>query len=134
MQLSEQIRMFLQEPRFAVIATINPDGMPQQSVIWYELQGDEILMNTAAGRVKTRNLEHDPRISFCIEDEYRYLTLTGTATLIDDQATAQADIAGLSYRYLSQEPAEGWIARFQKQQRISVRMTIDTVVAYGFEQ
>lgn len=134
MQLSEQIRAFLEEPRFAVIATINPDGMPQQSVIWYQLQGDEILMNTAAGRIKTRNLERDPRISFCIEDEYRYLTITGTATLIDEQATAQADSALLSYRYLPKEPAESWIARFQKQQRISVRMTIDTVVTYGFEQ
>jgi PPOX class probable F420-dependent enzyme len=133
MQLSDEFRAFLAAPRFAVLATINPDGSPQQTVIWYELQGDEIMMNTAAGRVKTRNLARDPRVSFCVEDGYRYLTITGRATLNDDQAVAQADTAALARRYMTPAEYEPWIERFQQQHRVTVRLTIDTLVAYGFE-
>lgn len=68
--LSDKAQAFLAEKRFAVLATINKDGIPQLSTMWYELQGDEILMNTAAGRLKDRNLRRDPRVSICFEDEY----------------------------------------------------------------
>lgn len=134
MQLSDEFRAFLEEPRFAVIATINPDGSPQQTVIWYHLQGDEIMMNTAGGRVKTRNLERDPRLSFCVEDGYRYLTLTGRVTFNDDQAVAQADTAALARRYMQPSEYEPWLERFQQQHRVTLRLTIETLVAYGFEQ
>src|SRR3954470_12607475 len=105
-KLSDRARAFLQEKRFAVLATINPDSTPQLSAMWYELDGDEILMNTKVGRVKERNLRRDPRISICIEDDYNYLTLVGTARLIDDQVIAQADIKRLATRYHSPEKAE----------------------------
>src|SRR5690242_1955254 len=85
--LSEDLRRFLEEPRFAVVATINPDGMPQQTVVWYGLRGDEILMNTARGRRKERNLRRDPRLSLAVEDGYRYAAIAGIARLVDDQAT-----------------------------------------------
>lgn len=133
MQLSDELRAFLAAPRFAVIATINPDGSPQQTVIWYELQGDEIMMNTAVGRIKTRNLERDPRISFCVEDGYRYLTITGRATLNADQAAAQADTAALARRYMTPAEYAPWLVRFQQQHRVTLRLTIETLVAYGFE-
>ncbi|MBF6589385.1 MAG: PPOX class F420-dependent oxidoreductase, partial [Ktedonobacterales bacterium] len=77
MRIPEHVRRFLDEPRFAVLATLSPDGTPQQTVIWYELDGDEIVMNTAEGRIKSGNLRRDPRISLCVEDGYRYVTLTG---------------------------------------------------------
>lgn len=89
----------MDEVRYAVVATINADGTPQQTVLRYALQGDAIVMNTGWGRLKDRNLQHDPRISFCIEDAYRYLTIRGTATLDDDQAHAQADVARIARRY-----------------------------------
>jgi PPOX class probable F420-dependent enzyme len=134
MQLSAQVRAFLEEPRFAVVATINPDGSPQQTVLWYQLQGDTLMMNTANGRIKVKNLQRDPRISFCIEDGYRYLTLTGTATLDFDQAVAQADIAALARRYHTPENAERMILSFQQQERVTIRMTVEAVVANGFER
>ncbi|MEO5953098.1 MAG: PPOX class F420-dependent oxidoreductase, partial [Chloroflexia bacterium] len=80
-ELTDSVKAFLGERRFAVLATINPDGMPQQSTMWYELRGDHIMMNTLVGRKKERNLKRDPRVSICIEDEYNYLTITGTAEL-----------------------------------------------------
>src|SRR5437588_4248445 len=98
-ELDAKIRAFLDDTRFAVTATINRDGTPQQSIVWYERQGDEIMMNTKRGRLKERNLRRDPRLSFCVEDEYSYLTILGSVRLIDDQAIAQADIKRLSTRY-----------------------------------
>ncbi len=50
--LTPAVRAFLSAPRYAVMATINASGMPQLTAIWYELQGDQVLMNTVAGRLK----------------------------------------------------------------------------------
>jgi PPOX class probable F420-dependent enzyme len=128
-ELSDKARAFLQEKRFAVLATINPDSTPQLSAMWYELDGDEILMNTKVGRRKERNLRRDPRISICIEDGYNYLTLAGAAQLIDDQATAQADIKRLATRYHNPAKAEQMMRnQFSKEQRVTIRMTIERVI------
>jgi PPOX class probable F420-dependent enzyme len=131
--LDQSVRAFLDEVRFASVATINPDGSPQQTVLWYELQGEEIMMNTARGRVKDRNLRRDSRISFCLEDGYRYLTLTGTCVLIGAQATAQDDIRRLAIRYHGQEQGELMSRdQFQQQERVTMRMSIERVHARGF--
>jgi PPOX class probable F420-dependent enzyme len=124
--LTDAQRTFLDDIRYAVVATINPDGMPQQTVLWYERQGDEIMMNTSRGRLKDDNLRRDPRISFCIEDEYRYLTLRGTATLIDDQEQAQEDITRLARRY-TPDFDERNMAPFRSQERVTIRMRIDHI-------
>jgi len=130
--MSEAVRAFLNEPRFAVLATIGADGAPHQSVMWYELRGNTIMMNTAEGRVKAANLRRDPRVSICVEDGYRYVTITGRAELIDDQEIAQADIAALAHRYHDPETAEKQIAEFRRQRRITVHISIDRVSAHGF--
>ncbi len=128
-RLSNDLRSFLEAPRFGVLATINPDGTPHQSVVWYELQGDEILFNTRRGRKKDRNLVHDNRCSLCVEDGYRYVTVSGPCTLIDDQAIAQPDIERLATRYDGPESAaEQMRDQFSREQRISVRMSIEHVI------
>jgi PPOX class probable F420-dependent enzyme len=131
--VNEAARAFLEEPRFAVVATIQPDGLPHQTVLWYELQGDEILLNTAAGRVKDRNLRRDPRVSFCLEDGYRYLTITGAATLIDDQQVAQEDIRRLAVRYHGEAEGDAMSRElFSKQERVTIRLKIEHLIADGF--
>src|SRR5690349_213405 len=122
--LTDAVRAFLAEPRYAVIATINPSGMPQQTAIWYELQGDEVLLNTAAGRLKERNLRRDPRLSLCVIDGERYVTLYGRATLIDDRDQTQADIKRLAVRYHGLQHGEQQAANFARQQRVTIRMPI----------
>lgn len=129
-QLSDSLRTFLDEPRFAVLATIARDGTPQLTTMWYELQGDEIMMNTADGRVKASNLRRDPRIAICFEDGYSYVTIYGKAELDDNQEVAQADIARLARRYHDAEQAEQMISQqFLKQRRVSIRMSIERVVS-----
>ncbi len=131
--LSAAVRSFLEEPRFCTLATINRDGTPQQSVIWYQLQGDEIMMNTARGRLKDRNLVRDPRASICLEDGYRYLAIRGTVSLNADQTVAQEDIRHLSQRYHGLEKAEEQVrTQFSREERVTIRLSIDRVDAAGF--
>lgn len=133
MPLRPEIRAFLSEPRFAVLATVNPDGSPHQTVMWYDLDGDTILMNTAGGRAKVSNLRRDPRVSVCVEDGYRYVTVTGRARLIEDQERAQADILRLAARYQGPERAPAIAEQFKGQHRITIVVPIERVVAWGFE-
>ncbi len=127
-QLSERARAFLTEPRFGVLATINTDGSPQLTTMWYELQGDEIMMNTLAGRLKDRNMRRDARVALCFEEGYQYVTVTGTVRMVEDQATAQADIAHLAYRYHPAEKAAQMVeTQFARQERVTLRMTIERV-------
>jgi PPOX class probable F420-dependent enzyme len=128
-QLSDAVRAFLEEgPRFCVLATINADGTPQQSVMWYELRGDTIMMNTEVSRLKARNLSRDSRASICVEDAYKYVSISGTVSLDDTHETSQADIYALARRY-NPDFKEGDYADFARQQRVTINLTIDKVVS-----
>ena len=134
MELRDDVRAFLEEPRFGVLSTVNADGSPQQTVMWYELRGDTVMMNTKRGRKKDRNLLRDPRASLCVEDGFRYVTLEGSIELVEDRDTAQADIAALARRYDGSEEGER-MARdvFGPQERISLLLSIDRIDAHGFD-
>jgi PPOX class probable F420-dependent enzyme len=135
MPLSDAARSFLAERRFAVLATISEDGLPHQTVMWYELRGDDIIMNTAAGRVKDMHLRRESRVSICVEDQYRYVTISGPVELNDDQTVAQDDIRRLAIRYHGEE-AGARQARdvFSKQHRITLRLPIQRVIEYGLDE
>lgn len=134
MAVDERVRRFLEEPRFASLATVNPDGTPQQTVMWYELRGDEVVMNTARGRKKDRNLLRDRRVSICVEDGYRYVTIAGEVEVVEDQATAQADIRALAVRYHGEARGAEMVREgFAKQERITLRLPVTRVDAHGFE-
>lgn len=128
--LSEPIREFLETTRFATIATVDPDGRPHQAVIWYRLDGDEIVLNSKVGRRWPFNLVRDQRISVAVHDDidgYRWVGLSGRVTVVEDQATAQADIAEMARRYHADEPedAERLVRGFVTQRRISFRVRVD---------
>lgn len=128
--LHEQTRTFLTGAHFATIATLDPDGTPRQAVVWFTLDGDDLIINSAVGRRWPSNLVRDPRIAISVTDRvdgYRWIGLSGSVTVIRDQATAQADIAAMARRYHADDPerAEALISdRFQAQKRISFRLTI----------
>lgn len=128
--LSEKARAFLNEKHFAVLATLNSNGSIQQTTMWYLLEGDTILMNTKVGRLKDRNIRRDPRISICIEDGYRYLTISGTVEMIEDSEIAQRDIQHLSIRYHGEERAAQQMANFAKEQRVTLRLKCEHIQEY----
>ena len=127
--LSEKAHAFLNEKRFAVLATINSDGTPQLTTMWYLLEGDTIVMNTKAGRIKERNMRRDPRIAICVEDGYNYVTISGTVEMIDDPEIAQRDIYRLAVRYDGEEAARQKVAdQFSKERRITLHLKCEHVI------
>ncbi len=101
MQIPEHVRTFLQRPNVAVLATISPSGRPQATPVWFLLDGDHILVNTSAGRVKLRNMEADPRVTLTIvdrENPYQYVQIRGRVARFDRNQGAP-DIDRLSMRY-----------------------------------
>ena len=125
-----RILEFLDAPHFATISTLDPDGSPRQAVVWYTLEGQELVINSAVGRRWPANLVRDPRIAIAVTDRhdgYRWIGLNAEVRVVRDQSTAQADIAGMARRYHADDPekAEELIrGRFETQERISFRVPL----------
>lgn len=67
-------------PAYLYLATIMPDGSPQVTPVWFNTDGETILINTSEGRVKDRNLRARPRVALVIQNPatpYRYLQIRG---------------------------------------------------------
>ena len=123
----EQARL-LQEPNFATVGTVNPDGSPQLSIVWIDWDGRHVLFNTAVGRVKPRNLERDPRVSVLVldrEDGYHWVAVRGTAELTTEGADEHIDKLARKYT------GEGWQAK-PGEQRLLCSFRPEHVSAYGF--
>lgn len=131
MKLSAQVRDFLAAPRYATIATLNADGSVHQTVVWYLLRDDQLVLNSKVGRRWPTNLLRDARLSLTVEDGLDYVTLEGTAEPLTDQAQAQADIAEMAHRYDPPDAAERVIAVFRRQQRISFHFRPQTMHTHG---
>ena len=76
----------LDGPHIAAIATSNADGRPQSSVIFIKRDGDTVVFSTIKGRLKTRNMARDPRVSLLVADtrQPRYLEIRGTVDITED--------------------------------------------------
>jgi PPOX class probable F420-dependent enzyme len=126
--LSDELRAWLVERlRYPVLAVVNREGAPTQSVMWFDLDpddGDTILMNTKVGRAKERDLRRDPRVSLCFEDELTWVALRGEVELDDDRERSLRDIQALSVRY-GDDPTE-----FEGQQRVTIRLRVRKVIRH----
>jgi len=133
-ELTDEQRAFLKDKRFAVVGTKNPDGSPHLAVMWYLLDGDDIVVNSRRGRIKDRNLAADPRMSLVVEDGYRWIRIDGRVRIEHDQRVAQADIRRLAARYYENERKVDEAVRdtFSKQHRITYRLPILSVAGEGF--
>jgi PPOX class probable F420-dependent enzyme len=92
--LTPLARELLAGPHFAIVATVNPDGSPQQSVVWARERDGEVIFSTVEGRAKPRNLKRDTTINVLIidgENGYRFSSISGTARLESDNADALID-------------------------------------------
>jgi PPOX class probable F420-dependent enzyme len=125
--LNEKERAFLAEPRFGALATVDPDGRPHMTVMWYLLDGDEIMFNTARERRKPSNLERDPRVSLLVFDKYRFVRVSGRARESATGPEALREIHALAVRYDGEASAARAMERFRAQERVSYRFTIRAV-------
>jgi PPOX class probable F420-dependent enzyme len=109
--LTPGIRALFEGKNFAHLATIMPDGSPQVTVVWVDLEGDNILVNTAEGRVKPRNVRRDPRVAISIHDEvnpYKSAAIQGEVLEIRTEG-ARDHIDRLAKKYMGVDryPREG---------------------------
>ncbi|HJZ71875.1 MAG TPA: PPOX class F420-dependent oxidoreductase [Vicinamibacterales bacterium] len=93
------------KPAFAQLATINADGSPQVTPVWVDYDGTHVLVNTARGRVKAKNLERNPRVALAISDPqnpYRYVGIQGHVVEMTEQG-GDAHIDKMAKKYLHQD-------------------------------
>ena len=122
--LPQLARDLLDGKNFASIATVQPDGMPQSSVVWVKRDGDDVLFSTIRGRRKTDNLIANPRVSVLVidvADGYRYAEIRGMAEITEDPAAEL--IEELSVKYTGESFGE------RPGQRVIVRVRPAHVVA-----
>ena len=132
-ELSEKARAYLQELRFAVLATINQDATPQLTTMWYLLADDGTLILSTPGRnQKVKNLRRDPRIALSVGDEARSVSLYGHVSISDDQALIRQDIEHLVERYVKDAGIRPQVsATLVQQSRVALHFTPEKVTEFS---
>jgi PPOX class probable F420-dependent enzyme len=94
-------RALFEKKVFAHVASLDPDGSPNVSPVWVELDGDDIVINTALGRAKARNFANDSRVAISLtdpDDPEVSITVRGNVvTFTTDGADAGADSLAMKY-------------------------------------
>ena len=101
-KISEDQRDIFSKKTIVHLATLMPDGSPQSSPVWVDLDGDRIVINSAKGRVKDKNMRRDPRVALSIIDPdnpFRILMIRGRVTEITSRG-ADEHIDRMAKKYL----------------------------------
>lgn len=104
-QLPERAIELLNAPNFANLATIMPDGSPQVTPVWVDTDGAHVMINTARGRQKARNLERNARVALDVldrENPYVWLQIRGHVVELTETG-AEDHIRRLSAKYTGSE-------------------------------
>jgi PPOX class probable F420-dependent enzyme len=112
--IPEKYRDLFDKKAFANLATMMPDGSPQVTPVWVDYDGTHVIVNSARGRQKDKNLRRNPKVSLSIQDPdnpYRYLEVRGRVTEItEDGADEHIDKMAKKYmgvdRYPGRQPGE----------------------------
>ena len=130
--LTEKQREFLEQPFVGEVTTLRDDGSPHTTVVWVDVDSDEVIFNTAVGRAKERHLRRDPRASLIVvdpQDPYKWVAVSGKAELTTAGADDQID--RLAKKYLGQDEYP-W--RNPAEQRITVRIRPEHVDVAGLDE
>ena len=118
------------KPAFAQLATVNADGTPQVTPVWVDYDGTHLLVNTARGRVKTKNLERNPRVALAISDPenpYRYVGIQGRVVEMTEKG-GDAHIDKMAKKYLNKD---SYPFRQPGEVRVIVKIAPDKVHTNG---
>ena len=128
--LSEKARALITRPVLASLATLNPDGSPQITPLWVDLDGDDVVFNTAQGRKKARNLERDARVAVTVidpDDQYNVVAFQGTVSDVTTEG-ADAHIDAMAKKYLG---VDTYPMRREGEVRIRVTVRTDHIAMQG---
>ncbi len=115
---------------FSHLATIMPDGSPQVTPVWVELESGEVVVNSAKGRQKDLNMRSRPRVALSIQDPenpYRYLEVRGTVVDITENG-GDAHIDKLANKYLG---VDEYPYRQEGEVRVIYRIRPERISTYG---
>jgi PPOX class probable F420-dependent enzyme len=102
---SGYLDLLQQKQAFAHLATIMPDGTPQVTPVWFDYAGEKVRINSAKGRVKTRNMKENAPVALSIldpENPYRYIQIRGHVSRVTEDG-ASAHIDSLAKKYLGKD-------------------------------
>jgi PPOX class probable F420-dependent enzyme len=127
-QIPESHADILDKPAFAHLSTIMSDGSPQASAVWVDTEGPLIVVNSAEGRLKDRNIRRDPRVAISVTDPdnpYRSMMIRGRVSKItNDGADAHIDKLAKKYmgvdEYPFRTPEEVRVKYYIEPERIAV--------------
>ncbi len=91
-QIPADYRDLLERPVFVTLVTVMPDGQPQATPVWCSADGDHVLINSARGRQKDRNMERDPRVTIVAIDPknpYRWIEVRGKVVEITEEGALE---------------------------------------------
>jgi PPOX class probable F420-dependent enzyme len=128
--LSEKARALIARPVLASLATLNPDGSPQITPLWVDIDGDDVVFNTAQGRKKARNLERDSRVAVTVidpDDQYNVVAFQGTVSDVTTEG-ADAHIDALAKKYLG---VDTYPMRREGEVRLRVTVRTDRIAMQG---
>jgi len=128
-KLPESARKMLQDKAYGHVVTSAPNGRPQATMVWVDVEGDEVLFNTAEGREKARNLRRDPHVVISIQDRNNpqaYLLVHGTASVAE--AGADAHIDKLAKRFLG---VDKYPYRQPGEKRLLIRVRVDRLGGFA---
>ncbi|HEV8640435.1 MAG TPA: PPOX class F420-dependent oxidoreductase [Methylomirabilota bacterium] len=129
MALPQSVKKILQDKTYGHVVTRNADGTPQVTMVWMDVEGDEVLFNTADGRLKPKNLRRDPRVIVSVQDRndpQSHMVLRGKASVTE--AGADQHIDKLAKRFLG---ADKYPFRRPGEKRLIVRIKVDRIGGYG---
>jgi hypothetical protein len=128
--IPDKYRDLFAKRAFASLATIMPDGRPQVTPVWCDIEGQLIIFNSARGRQKDKNVRRDPRVALAIidpENPYRYLEVRGRVVEITEQG-AEAHIDKMAKKYLG---VEKYPYRQPGEVRVLYKIEADHTTAMG---
>ena len=128
--LPEGVKQLLRDKNFAHIATLMPDGSPQATAVWIDLDGERLIVNTAEGRVKPRNVRRDPRVAISVagqDNPYHSAFIRGRVVEITHEG-ADGMIDRLAKKYLG---AETYPNRLPGERRVTLIIEPEHVSEMG---
>lgn len=127
--LPQSVKKILEDKAYGHVITYDATGKPQVTMVWVDVEGDEVLFNTAEGRLKPKNLRRDPRVIVSVQDRndpQSYMVFHGKAGV--GTAGADAHIDKLAHRFLG---VDKYPFRRPGEVRLIVRVKVDRIGGYG---
>lgn len=126
--LPQPVRTLLEDKTYGHVVTLNAKGQPRLTMVWMDVDGDEVLFNTAEGRQKTQDLRRDPRVIVSVQDRNNpqaYAVFHGKARITEEGARAHID--KLAKRFLGVDKYPGP----PTETRVLVRISVDRISGVG---